>query len=89
LDHVDVLQECLRSPPWKGGSRNGRTDDSACAPWFCSDADILVHPLLDVPSEDLSKDLGSGFPRQLRLNGHNVRSRHSGALGVAAVDGTS
>src|SRR5258705_5666648 len=24
LDYVDVLRERLRSPPWRGGSRNGR-----------------------------------------------------------------
>ena len=64
LDHVNILPERFRSPLWKGGSGNGRTDDSACAPWFCSDADLLVHPVLDVPSEDLFKDLRLPTPRE-------------------------
>jgi hypothetical protein len=57
LDHVGLLRESLRPPPWKDGSGNGRIEDSACAPWFCSHADLLVHPVLDVPPEDLFKDL--------------------------------
>src|SRR6266576_5914769 len=57
LDHVHLLRERLRPPPWKGASGNGRTDDSACAAWLYGGADLLVHPVLDVPPEDLFKDL--------------------------------
>src|SRR5437773_8898071 len=57
LDHVGLLRERLRPTFWKGGSGDGRIYYSACAPWFCCDADLLVHPVLDVPQEDLSKDL--------------------------------
>ena len=56
LDHVSLLRERLRSPPWKRSSVGG-TDHSACVPWLCCDADLLVHPILDVPQEDLFKDL--------------------------------
>jgi len=56
LDHVSLLRERLRSPPWKRSSVGG-TDHSACVPWLCCDADLLVHPVLDVPQEDLFKDL--------------------------------
>src|SRR5690242_137471 len=56
LDHVSLLRERLRSPPWKRSSVGG-TDHSACFPWLCCDADLLVHPVLDVPQEDLFKDL--------------------------------
>src|SRR5438552_12107916 len=56
LDHVGLLRERLRPPPWKRGS-DGRTDYSARLPGFCCDADLLVHPVLDVPQKDLSKDL--------------------------------
>jgi hypothetical protein len=57
LDHVSLLRECLRSPPWRRGRGDCRTDHSACVPWFCSDADLLVHPVLDVPPEDVFEDL--------------------------------
>ena len=57
LDDVQVLRERLRSSLWKGGSRHGRTAPSACAPWSCGDADLLVDLVLDVPSENLPTDL--------------------------------
>jgi hypothetical protein len=57
LDDVEILRERLGSPPWKGNRRYGRTDDAACAPWLRSDVDFLVHPIVDVPSEDFFKDL--------------------------------
>src|SRR5262252_5281436 len=57
LDHVEVFRERLGSPRWKRGRRDSRTDDAACAPWVRSAADFLVHPVVDVPSQDLSEDL--------------------------------
>src|SRR5437879_13422788 len=53
LDHVHLFRERLRPPSWKGASGNGSTDDSAGAAWLCGDADLLVHPGLDVPRCDL------------------------------------
>src|SRR6266480_1242242 len=68
LDHVSLLRERLGSPPWNRVRGGGRTDHSACVPWFRSDADLLVHPVLDVPPEAVFEDLrrwptvrGEGF----------------------------
>src|SRR3981081_2659127 len=57
LDYVGLLRKRLRSPLWKGDSGDRRNDFSARSPWFCSYADLLVHPVLDVPPEDLFEDL--------------------------------
>ena len=57
LDDGFVLRQRLGSPLWNGDIGNSRPDLSARASRFCSAPDLLAHPVLDVPPEDLLKDL--------------------------------
>ena len=54
---TDFRRQRLRPPLWQGDIGDGRADFSARASRLCSDADLLAHPVLDVPPEDFLKDL--------------------------------
>src|SRR5438445_13617937 len=60
LDHVGLLRQRLGPPLWQGYIGHERADLTAGIPRFCGDADLLVHPVLDVPPQDLVTALSSG-----------------------------
>jgi hypothetical protein len=71
LDDDGLLQRRLGPPLWKGHIGDGRADFSACASRFCSDADLLAHPILDVPPENFLEDLSDRAKHALRFLGRS------------------
>jgi hypothetical protein len=57
LDDDGLRRQRLGPPLWKGDIGDGRADFSARISRLCSDFDFLAHFILDVPPEDLFKDL--------------------------------
>jgi hypothetical protein len=57
LDHVRIFQQCNRSALWERSGGGGGAYFSARAPRFPGDTVFLVHPVLDVPAEDIFKDM--------------------------------
>src|SRR6202021_936186 len=60
LDELDdgiFRQRRVRPPLWHGRISNCRTDFSARASRLSGNADLLAHPILDVPPEDFPQDL--------------------------------
>src|SRR5947209_14081112 len=67
LDHERFLRQCSNPPLWTRNHIPGRTDLRACAARYLTDADLLVHPVLDVPPEALPEDLS--FTSEKRSKG--------------------
>jgi hypothetical protein len=57
LDDAGLLRRCFGPPHRKGAIDDSRANFSACASRFCGDDDLLAHLILDVPPEDLFKNL--------------------------------
>src|SRR5207302_1032623 len=67
LDHERFLRQRFDSPLRTRNRVRGRTDLRACAARYLTDADLLVHPVLDVPPEALPEDLS--FTSEKRSKG--------------------
>ena len=61
------------APLWQGDISDRRTDFSARASRASGDADLLAHPVLDVPPEDFLKDISNGRCL-IRFQQHPARS---------------
>ena len=59
LDDVGLCRQRLRPPLRKRDIRYGRADFSARTSRLCDNADLLAHPVLDVPAEDFFKNLNA------------------------------
>src|SRR5450631_1182676 len=59
LDHGEFLPQRYRTPFWMGVVAFDGTDLPASTSRFCSDLDLLAHPVLDVPPQDLLKNLSN------------------------------
>src|SRR5579864_4904471 len=57
LDHDRFLRQRFDSPFWTRNRVRGGTDLPACTARSLTDADLLVHPVLDVSPEALPQDL--------------------------------
>jgi hypothetical protein len=83
LDELDdgvFRQRRVRPPLWHGHISNCRTDFSARASRLSGNADLLAHPILDVPPEDFPQDLSGSTNRTLvrkRLTNTPVRQAGS------------
>src|ERR1700722_601984 len=68
LDELDdgiFRQRRVRPPLWHGHISDRRTDFSARASRLSGNADLLAHPILDVPPEDFPQDLSGSTNRTL------------------------
>jgi hypothetical protein len=59
LDDVGFCRQRFRPPLRKRDIRHGRADFSARTSRLCNNADLLAHPVLDVPPEDFFKNLNA------------------------------
>ena len=64
----DFFGNALDRHCWKGDRGDGRADFSARASRFRNDADLLAHPVLDVPAKDFLKDLSDSAKHVVQRN---------------------
>ena len=84
LDHDGLLRQRLRPPSWKDHIGDSRVDFSASAARLCRHVDLLVHPALDVPAQDLLKDLTHAFQFSRQKPGPRLRR---GVLALSVHEG--